>query len=285
MNKKFYSYWFLVPASTIFAIFFLIPMLFSFFFCFTWWTLTEWKFVGLDNFRMFLSEPSLAIGFKNTLIYGFLTSSGKVILGLLLANFLCGKLRTNKLVQSVVYFPNLVSGLAVGLTFLSLMHPTTGLINQGLEAIGLDGINWLGDPKLAIFSVALVDIWKGVGVATVIYISGILAIPADCIEALQVDGGNAWDKFWYVVVPLTASSRNTVILLSLIGGLKNFDLVWSMTKGGPGFASDQLASIIYKQYTSGFYGISTAGTVLLFLCISCIIVPLYFILSKSEVDL
>ncbi len=285
MNKKFYSYLFLAPAGIIFVIIFLIPMLSSFFFCFTRWTLTEWQFIGFENFKTFLMEPSLSIGFKNTFIYAFVTSGSKVVLGLLLANFLCSRLKTKNFVRTIVYFPNLISGLAVGITFLSLMHPTRGLINQALNFLHLPSVDWLGNPGLALLSVAFVDVWKGVGVATVIYISGIMAIPQEYNEALMADGGNGWDKFWNITVPLSCSSRNTVILLSLIGGLKSFELVWAMTKGGPGFASDQLASIIYKQYSAGFYGISTAGNVILFLLISIVIVPLYISLTKKEVEL
>ncbi len=132
---------------------------------------------------------------------------------------------------------------------------------------------------------ALVDVWKGVGFATVIYIAGIMSIPSDYYEALQIDGGNAFDKFWRIIVPLSRPATNTVIILAFIGGLRSFDLIWTMTKGGPGFATDLIASIIYKQYQAGFYGLATAGNVILFLFVTVLAYPLSAYLNRKEVDL
>ncbi len=119
--------------------------------------------------------------------------------------------------------------------------------------------------SLALFSVALVDVWKGVGLATVIYIAGLVSIPGEYYEAAEVDGASRWELFRNIMLPLARPATASVITLSLIGGLRSFDLIWSMTKGGPGFASDVIASVIYKQYQAGFYGLSTAGSVVLFL--------------------
>jgi len=151
--------------------------------------------------------------------------------------------------------------------------------------LGVKGPDWLGNTNIALFSVALTDVWKGVGVATVIYIAGIMSIPRQYYEALSIDGGDSWDRFWNVTLPLCRPAMNSVIILSFIGGLRTFDLVWAMTKGGPGFATDLIASIIYKQYQAGFYGLSTAGNVILFLGVSILAFPLYKYLSRSEVDL
>lgn len=234
---------------------------------------------------MFFSEPSLLIGFKNTAIYAVVTSGLKVVLGLLLGVFLTLGLRLTGYLRSVVFFPTLVSTIAVGITFTVMMHPTEGIINMGLQMLGIDGPDWLGDRKLALLSVAFVDVWKGVGFATVIYIAGILSIPQEYYEALQIDGGNSWNKFWSIIVPLSRPATNSVIILSFIGGLRSFDLIWAMTKGGPGFATDVIASIIYKQYQGGFYGLATAGNVILFIFVTLLVYPLSRYLTKNEVDL
>ena len=122
-------------------------------------------------------------------------------------------------------------------------------------------------------SVALVDIWKGVGLATLIYIAGIVAIPQEYFEAARVDGAGGVKTFWHVTLPLLWPATSTVIILSLIGGLRSFDLIWTMTRGGPGFTSDVLASVVFKQYQAGFYGLSTAGNVVLFVLVTAIILP------------
>ncbi len=288
MNRIFrqtYSYWFLLPAAIIYTVMFLLPTAMSFFFSFTRWTLTDWEFIGLDNFIMFFQEQSLRIGFQNTLIYAVVTCGLKVVIGLVLGVLLTSKLRTRNYLRSVIFFPTLISTIAVGIAFSVMMHPTEGIINAALGWIGISGPDWLGDTRFALLSIAMVDVWKGVGVATVIYIAGILAIPTEYYEALQIDGGGLWHRFWNIIVPLSRPATNSVIILSFIGGLRSFDLVWAMTQGGPGFTTDVIASIIYKQYQGGFYGLATAGNVILFIIVTVLAFPLYRYLNKREVDL
>lgn len=284
MKQSIYNKWFILPLVLVFTVFFIIPTIISFFFSLTVWSLTESRFVGLYNFKTFLSEYSLRIGIKNTLIYAVCTCGFKVILGLALALLLTWRLKTKHIIRSIVFFPNLVSTIAVGITFSSLMHPVRGLFNTLLAAMGITGPDWLGDVSIALFSVIGVDVWKGVGVATVIYIAGLQAIPDTYYEAASIDGANALQRFRAITLPLVRSSINTVIILAFISGLKTFDLIWTMTKGGPGFATDTLASIVYKQYAYGFYGLSTAGNVLMFFLTAFIAFPLYTFLVKREID-
>jgi raffinose/stachyose/melibiose transport system permease protein len=164
------------------------------------------------------------------------------------------------------------------------MHPTQGLINTTLATFGLGKPGWLTDPNLALLSVAFVDVWKGVGLATVIYIAGIVSIPQEYFEASKIDGASSWQNFWAITLPLARPATVTVVILSLIGGLRSFDLIWAMTKGGPGFTSDVIASVIYKQYQAGFYGLSTAGNVVLFVMVAVLIVPLSMWFNRREVE-
>ncbi|MDG0791084.1 sugar ABC transporter permease [Cohnella ginsengisoli] len=284
-SRRFYSYAFLLPAGIVYFIFFLLPTLMSFFFSMTRWDLVDWEFIGFDNYATFFSESSLNIGFRNTLIYAVVTCALKVVFGLLLGVALTSSLRVKSYLRSVVFFPTLLSTIAVGIAFSSMMHPTQGLINRSLSAVGIAGPDWLGDTGIALLSVALVDVWKGVGMATVIFIAGIMSIPEEYYEALQIDGGTSFSKFRYITIPLTAPAMNSVIILAFIGGLRSFDLVWAMTKGGPGFSTDLIASIIYKQYQGGFYGLATAGNVILFIGVSLLAFPLFKFLNKREVDL
>ncbi|MBP1913979.1 raffinose/stachyose/melibiose transport system permease protein [Lederbergia galactosidilyticus] len=285
LNTSTYSYYFLLPAGIIYFTFFLLPTIMSFFFSMTWWTLTDWEFIGLENFKTFLSEPSMNIGFKNTVIYAVVTCGLKIIFGLLIGTFLCTRLRTVGFIRSMVFFPTLLSTIAIGIAFSMMMHPSQGMINTVLSAIGIVGPDWLGDVRIALLSVALVDVWQGLGIATVIFIAGIMSIPEEYFEALMIDGGNSFQKFWHIILPLSRPAMNTVIILAFIGGLRSFDLIWVMTKGGPGFSTDLIASIIYKQYQAGFYGISTAGNVILFIVVSLLAFPLHYFLNRKEVDL
>jgi raffinose/stachyose/melibiose transport system permease protein len=284
-RKSPYPYWFCLPAAVIFFVFFVVPTFSSFFFSLTRWDLTDWEFIGLDNFIQFFQEPALVMSLKNTLIYAVVTCGLKVVLGIVLAQLLTSQIIARGFLRSVAFFPVLVSTIGVGLTFTVLMDPSAGMINKSLGSIGIEGPAWLVDPKFALLSVALVDVWKGVGLATVIFIAGIVSIPREYFEASAVDGASAFRRFWHIVLPLSRPAITTVIILSLIGGLRSFDLIWAMTRGGPGFTSDVIASVIYKQYQAGFYGLSTAGNVVLFLLVTAIVFPLYRFFTRQEVDL
>ncbi len=277
-----YPGWFFIPAAVIYVVLFLVPTFASLYFSLTRWTLFNSTFIGLENFAQFLREPFLIKGLINTVLYAAITSALKVVLGLLLAVLLTSQIAARGYLRSVVFFPVLVSTVGVGITFTVLMHPTNGMINEGLALLGIKGPGWLVDPNLALFSVALVDVWKGVGLATVIYIAGIVAIPKDYYEAARIDGATRLQNFFYITLPLSRPATTTVIILSFIGGLRTFDLIWAMTRGGPGFASDTVASVIYKQYQSGFYGLSTAGNVVLFILIAALVIPLTMLLNRKE---
>jgi raffinose/stachyose/melibiose transport system permease protein len=284
-RKGTYPYWFYLPATIIYTIFFLVPTFASFYFSFTRWDLFTSTWIGLKNYQTFFAELALITGLGNTLIYAVITSGLKVVLGMALALLLTSKIIARGYLRSVVFFPVLVSTIGVGLTFTVLMNPEKGLINNALAVVGIDGPGWLTNPSLALFSIALVDVWKGVGLATVIYIAGIVSIPRDYFEAAEMDGASAYKRFRHIILPLARPATVTVIILSLIGGLRSFDLIWSMTGGGPGFSSDVVASVIYKQYQAGFYGLSTAGNVVLFLAVSLIVVPLFWALTRKQVEM
>jgi raffinose/stachyose/melibiose transport system permease protein len=277
-----YPGWFFLPAALIYGVLFLIPTFSSVYFSLTRWTLFDSTFIGFDNFVQFFREPFLVQGITNTLIFAIVTCTLKMVFGLALAVLLTSDIRFRSLLRSVVFFPVLVSAVGVGIAFSAMMHPTRGIINLALDFIGIGGPGWLTNPALAIYSVAFVEVWRGVGLATVIYIAGIMSIPTDYYEAARIDGATAWDRFRYITLPLCRPATITVVILSFIHGLRNFELVWSMTRGGPGFASDVLASVIYKQYQAGFYGLSTAGNVVLFVLIALMAVPLYLYLNRRE---
>ena len=279
-----YPLWFYVPAGILFIVLFAVPTFASFYFSLTRWSLFDVELIGFDNFVTFFTEPMLYQSLINTFIYGFITSGLKVVLGLALALLLTGSILGRGYLRATIFFPVLVSTIGVGITFKVLMDPFDGLINETLAIFGIQGPAWLTDPSLALYSVALVDVWQGVGIATLIYIAGIVAIPQEYFEAARVDGAGAWKVFRNITLPLVTPATGTVVLLSLIGGLRSFELIWAMTRGGPGFSSDVIASVIYKQYQAGFYGLSTAGNVVLFVIVTAIVVPIFWAINRRQVE-
>lgn len=279
-----YPMWFYLPAGLLYVVLFAIPTFASFYFSLTRWTLFDSQFIGLENYVRFFSEPQLRQGFINTFIFGVTTSGVKVVLGLALGVLLTSQIVGRGYLRSVVFFPVLVSTIGVGVMFTALLDPFGGVVNTALQAVGVSGPGWFTDPDLALLTVAGVDIWKGVGIATLIYIAGLVAIPQEYYEAAQIDGAGWWQQFRRITLPLVMPATGTVIILSLIGGLRTFDLIWATTGGGPGFASDVIASVIYKQYQAGFYGLSTAGNVILFLVVTAIMVPITMLINRRAVD-
>jgi raffinose/stachyose/melibiose transport system permease protein len=282
--KSPYPTWFYIPAGVFYLVLFLVPTGASLYFALTRWSIFDVEFIGIDNFVQFFQEPSLVKGFVNTFFYAFVTSGLKVVLGLLLGVLLTSQIIARGFLRSVVFFPVLVSTIGVGVTFKVLLDPFDGLLNGALATIGIEGPGWLTDPAWALFSVALVDVWKGVGLATLIYIAGIVAIPQEYYEAARVDGASGLQNFRFITLPLSRPATVTVIILSLIGGLRSFDLIWTMTRGGPGFTSDVIASVIYKQYQAGFYGLSTAGNVVLIVVVAAIVVPVSIWLNRKGAE-
>ena len=268
----------------IFGVIFVAPTLLSFYYSLTRWTLFETEFIGFNNFVRFFQEPSLANGLKNTFIYAVVTSGLKVVIGLLLAVLVTSRLRLRTLMRGIIFFPALVSTVAVGITFAVLMHPSDGL-DQHAPRDGRDRRTQVAHqpgsrPALGGVRRCL----EGVGIALVIFIAGILSIPEEYVDAARLEGG-AWVKFRHIVLPLSRNATFTVILLSFISGLRTFDLIWTMTRGGPGFTTDVLTSTIYKQYQAGFYGLATAGNVILFIAVTLLVYPLLRFFSRREIEL
>jgi raffinose/stachyose/melibiose transport system permease protein len=283
--RSIYPSWFYIPAIALYVVFFAAPTFASFYFSLTRWSLFDSTFIGFDNFVQFFQNPQLINGFIHTFEYGFITSAAKVVIGLALALLLTSPVIGRGYLRAVVFFPAIVSTIGVGFVFKSLLDPFHGVVNAALGAVGLPQPGWLTDPNLALFTIAGIDVWKGVGIATLIFMAGIVAIPQEYYEAARMDGASSWSLFKSITLPLSRPAMGTVIILSLIGGLRSFDIIWATTNGGPGFASDVIASVIYKEYQAGFFGLSTAGNVVLFLVVTAIMVPVSLFINRREVEL
>jgi raffinose/stachyose/melibiose transport system permease protein len=186
--------------------------------------------------------------------------------------------------RTIFFFPCILNSVAVGLIFLAIYDLTYGLLNQSLAYVGLGVLrhDWLGDVNLVMYSVSMAEVWKWSGYVMVILLAGLRAIPEEYTEAALIDGCNSWQRFRYVTLPLLRGAMNVAILLGIISGLKVFDIVYAITGGGPGFASQTFNSLVYQTFSEGFYGLSTAEGVLLFLLVAILAIPLNMFLTRSE---
>lgn len=208
----------------------------------------------------------------NTVIFAIVTTIFKNVIGFSMALALNKGFKTRNFLRTIFFFPVMLSPLIIGLVFKSIYNPEYGVINEALRAIGLDGItrDWLGNTATALAAVIAVEIWRLVGQNMVIYIAGLQAISEDYLEAADIDGASKWQKLRYVIIPEMIPSITINLVLNLIAGLKVFDLVFVLTNGGPARVTEVLNTLVYKEYSSGRYGFSTALGFIMFI-FTCIV--------------
>ena len=283
-HKKIYPGYLAAPGLVIYIVIFVIPTFASFYFSLTRWNLRTADFIGLENFVTFFTMSNTKSALINTSIYAAVTCSVKVVAGLLLAQYLCGQVRSSEYIKTMYFLPTLLGNVAVAIAFESILSPG-GVLNQALIRLGAEPVRWLTDSKYALFSCMMVDIWKGLGTALIIYIAGISAIPQDYFEAAAIDGATTFQSFRKITLPLIIPTMNTVLTISLIGGLRSYELVFAMTEGGPGFSTELLGSVIYKLFSRGNYGLATAGYVIMFVIVAFIVFPINSFVAKREAEL
>ena len=266
-----YPLYFALPAVLLYGTFFIVPSLSGIVYAFTDWSSfsDEVNFVGLRNFAKIFSPGEYYLAyFSNTFVFTGATIVLKTAVGLGLALLLNeGVKRFVNLYRVLIYLPVVLPFIVVGLIFRSILNPATGLLNAFLRSVGLDALamQWLVDPHLAIYSVVVVDSWKGIGYIMVILRAGLQTIPKDFYEAAEVDGANAWQRFRYLTIPLLMPAIAIVTVLNVLYGLRVFDIVYAMTNGGPGYATEVLSTGIFKAFSQGQYGLGTAISTILFL--------------------
>jgi raffinose/stachyose/melibiose transport system permease protein len=269
MKNKIYPFYFSVGAIILYSLFMVIPGLMGFYLSFTDWNRysPEINFVGLKNFVLIFSRQNYWHSISNTIIFTIVTIALKTVIALMLALLLSrGLKRFFNFHRVIIYLPAIIPMLVVGIVFKSILHPTTGVLNEFLRGIGLNFLaqRWLTNPDIALYSVIFVDTWKGIGFIMVIFIAGLQAIPSEYYEAAQIDGANKWNELWKITLPLLMPTLTVTTVLNLLYGLKVFDIVWVLTNGGPGYATETVYTVVFKEFSKGRYGVSTALSTLLF---------------------
>ncbi|WP_152396429.1 carbohydrate ABC transporter permease [Paenibacillus guangzhouensis] len=286
--SKLYSWKFILPAFLLFFGLFLVPNLMGFYYSLTNWNAMsdQVKFIGLDNFREVFTDPSNFRFIYNTLMFALVTSLFKAVIGLALALMLNEGMKSKNVLRTIFFMPVVISNLIVGLIFQQIYNPDTGILNEFLHAIGLGALSqsWIGDPKLAIWSSMGVEIWKAAGFNMVIFLAGLQMVPKEMYEAADIDGANYWNKLMKVTIPFLIPSITINMMLNVISGLKVFDVIFALTNGGPGRASEVINLTIFNQFGLGTYGYGTALGVLLFVFLAVISVGLVKIFTRSEVN-
>jgi ABC-type sugar transport system permease subunit len=246
------GYLFTGPAIVVLAAFLLYPIGYS-----LWLSFHEWNgytprwgpFVGLANYLALVRDDVFWKATWNSIVFVIVRTPLEVGLGFLLALLLNRKMRGRSLLRTLFFVPVVMSLIVVTIIFQRIYEANTGLLNTFLRGIGLEALAhpWLGDPATALGAVIAVSVWKNVGFSLVILLAGLQGLPRDVIDAARVDGADAWQLTTRVIAPLMRPILALTALLSIIGGLKVFDLVFIMTRGGPTYSTEVLATMLYRQ--------------------------------------
>jgi ABC-type sugar transport system permease subunit len=263
------GYLFVGPALVVLGGFLLYPIGYS-----LWLSFHEWSgytpvwgpFVGLENYWSLLQDEVFWKATTNSIVFVLVRTPLEVGLGFLLALLLNRRLPARSLLRTLFFVPVVMSLIVVTIIFQRIYEPNTGLLNTFLRGIGLDLLThpWLGDSATALPAVIAVSVWKNVGFSLVILLAGLQGLPQDVIEAARVDGANAWQLTLRVIAPLMRPILALTALLSIIGGLKVFDLIFIMTRGGPTYSTEVLATMLYREaFELNNMGVASAIAVIL----------------------
>ena len=276
-----YFYVFILPAFVVYLLFSIVPFLYTFYYSFTDYTdmnPVNLSFVGLKNYIKVFNTPLMITAIKNSVLYAIMLTSLQTILALPLAVLLDKKLKSRNLLRAVFFFPAVFSSLIIGYLWNFIMSSSDyGLINNLLHQLGLGTFNFFTADR-ALFSVILTQAWQWTGWAMVIYLANLQSISPDLYEAADIDGAGGIKKFFYVTLPLMCPSVKIIVVTGLIGGMKVFDIIYSMTSGGPGNATETVMTVMMKKGISdGFYSTGSASGVCFFaivLVISAVVTKL-----------
>ena len=271
-QKKLLGYLYLIPALLIAAVIILYPLLYgAYTSLFQWnWTagMQNKVFVGLQNYFQLFSDDYFWNAIKNTLLFTVISMTAELILGLAIALLLNSITKGSLVLRTVMMFPLMISDIVAALMWKMLLDPSSGVVNQMLQMLHLGTPNWLGDSRLVVPALAIVDIWWQTGNIVIILLAGLQSLPREPIEMAEVDGANGFQLFHYLIWPQLIPFVKTAVIFRLIDLMRVFALSWAITGGGPVRASEVAQLYIYKvgmgKYLDIGYSISLAFTFAIF---------------------
>jgi raffinose/stachyose/melibiose transport system permease protein len=243
-----------LPAAIIFTLFYFVPFIANLRYSLTKWDrITDPEFVGLRNFVNLLTNDDLfyqVLG--NNLKFTFLVVVFQTVFSLIFALFLIKNTRANIALRTLFFFPTILSSVSVGMIWLFMYDPNFGAINLFFNKLGLESfaLNWLGSEGSALYAIAFTQVWFHTGQMMVIYIAGLQQIPQELYEAADMDGATRWQQFRYVTWPMSIPTTIVVMAYTTIQSFRAFDLIFSMTQGGPGNSTNIFAVLIYQTIFS-----------------------------------
>ena len=239
----------------------------------------------LSNYTNLLKDPFFAKTFWNTVIFVFLSVASHMILGLAIAMVLNRALPARPLFRLIALLPWVVPDVVVGIIWKWMYDPIYGALNDALLKIGLIStpVEWLSNPKLALFSVILVNLWRGFPFVMLILLAGLQAIPRHLYEAGAIDGASKWQLFIHITIPGLRKMIVVALALDIVWEVRRFGLIQAMTKGGPGVLTEVLSTYTYKQYFQFFrFEYASAIAVVMTVVLLLVSLPYIWMISQEE---
>lgn len=265
-NIKVVPYLYILPNMILFFAFMIIPIFMSFYYSTVKWNgMGTPKFIGLQNYLYVFQDKVFLKSIFNTFYYAVATVPLLMVLALFFAVLLNSQIPLRGLIRSSIYAPAVVSTVVVGTVFTWIFQDQLGLINYILTSLGGTAIKWSNDPRFAMIMLIIATIWQRTGYNMVIYLAGLQGISTDLMEAATIDGAGTWQKFWYITLPLLKNTHMFVMITCMIHAFRSFDLVYTMTQGGPLNATKTMVMYVYEQaFNKNYYGRASAAGVVLF---------------------
>ena len=277
-----------LPAVALMIVFVIYPLIQGVHISLTNWNgySQTYKYVGLQNYRKLFTDVMFHTAFRNTLVYGFGSALIQTGLGLLYALLLQDRFCGRTFARTVIYIPVMVSQLIAGYIWYFMVQYDQGALNDIMLLLGAEPLDWMAQGARAVVIITLINGVQYVGKTMIIFIAGLNGIPTDYYEAASLDGAGAWQRFRYITLPQLLPALATNIILNLIGGLKLFGIVVSMTGGGPGYASHSLQTLInYTYFENQSAGYSAAIGLCTFVFIMFVSVVVRGYIEKKAVEL
>ena len=261
---------------------FFYPIIGSFYLGFTDWDLLRTpKFIGLSNFIEALSDPGLIRIVVNTVLFSVIYVIGVMVIGLFLALMVNQKLPGTNFFRAAYYLPVITSAVAIGIIWSWILSPQVGILNILVKSVGLKPPNWLGDTHWALLTVSVIQVWKMAGYYMVLFLAGLQSIPDSVKEAAVVDGANSLQLFFHVTLPMLSPTTFFVLTVAMIDSFKNFELIYTMTRGGP---QSSTTTLVYDVYVYGFVhyrmGYASAVAYVLMVLVGAITIANFYIKKR-----
>ena len=257
-----------LPALLFVLVMMAFPLLYTAWISLTGWSLsagTPPDFIGLKNYLALFQDERFRLAVVRTLYFTLLAMAVEVVAGVAIALLLDREYPGKRVVNAIMLLPMMATPVAIAMVWLFMYEPSAGVVNYVLRALHGPTPLWIAGPNSAIPALVLVDVWEWTPMITLISLAGLSGLPGDVFEAAKVDGAGGWRMLWQITLPMLMPTVTIAALLRLIDALKTFDIIYAMTGGGPGYASETLNIYTYQQAFSYFsFGFASAALVVFF---------------------